>query len=222
MKFNQNVKYQDKIYTINHFLSPQGKKRWLYQKGDMVIVENNLQLKAEDLEPLTTSKSELLALGLKEYESLLPPIIVTNLGKRCAILHYPTGISYVEIPPSVSIWDLDQIHLKPEIKIAERDRTWSVPSNTSTKEYTVKRIRGHYSCNCTGFGFKQNCTHIELVQSGKLEEYKQNFQRLKISTGKGYKIVRYNKMTDEYTCSCVGFKKNNTCIHVKKAKQHAK
>ena len=164
-------------------------------------------------------KEKLKQLGFKEYTSHLPPAIVPNLnGKRYAVIH-PNGVKYIEIPIDINIDDIFLFYSKPKIEHNDKEETFSVPSNTSLKDYIVKLSKGNFTCNCKGFDFKHTCSHIELVKSGKLFEYKSNFKRIKISTGKGFKIVMYNKLLDEYVCSCAGYIKKGTCIHIDKAKE---
>jgi SWIM zinc finger len=163
-------------------------------------------------------KENLIKLGLKEYQSHLPPGILPNLnGKRYAIVHPNNKVKYIEIPIEITIEDLLSLHSRKET--IKKEQTYIVPSNTSMKDYIVKFSNGLYSCTCKGFDFKPICSHIELVKTGNLEEYKANFKRIEISTGKGFKIVTYNKYFDEYVCTCASFIKKGTCIHITKAKE---
>ena len=50
-----------------------------------------------------------------------------------------------------------------------KETTWEVPSNKDpSKSYTVTHyISGSWDCNCQGFKFRHNCSHVE---SKKAEE----------------------------------------------------
>jgi hypothetical protein len=63
---------------------------------------------------------------------------------------------------------LDQIEwIKPSYFQNEpilEDMEWPVESSKKVKKYLVKRINNEYSCNCTGFGFRRDCSHIQKIK----------------------------------------------------------
>ena len=62
--------------------------------------------------------------------------------------------------------DRDRIEGFSEAREKPEDSVWAI-AGTGGKSYVVALSRGSWSCNCTGFGYRQTCSHVVSAKSLK-------------------------------------------------------
>lgn len=108
------------------------------------------------------------------FKSLYPPTVVTLSGVTyvCPGWHVvPFGTTVAE---ATAHWveDLPAEIIRKREEAARLDSqkiTESVLSSKGNEFYVVKYNGVQWSCNCTGFGFKRKCSHIEKVKAAHLK-----------------------------------------------------
>jgi hypothetical protein len=76
-----------------------------------------------------------------------------------------TDETYAEIMKQWGEWEQS----KEKEKLFNQPEEFEVKSNSDpTKKYVVKKHRdGNWTCDCPGFGFRKNCSHIDKVKGNK-------------------------------------------------------
>lgn len=97
-------------------------------------------------------------------KSFLPPTIVETSNGRWAV----AGSQWLPIPKTVTLdmireaWTPD----RPQIQSKKfKPGIWQVKGSKGDS-YTVSNSNGKWDCNCTGFGFRRKCKHVDSIKSG--------------------------------------------------------
>lgn len=88
---------------------------------------------------------------------LVPPLKWTSVDQLCL------GTGNPQFP--VRVIDLDRIVGMEHMAVSTKSEseTWIVVGSKGSK-YTVTKSGRDYSCNCTGFGFRHQCRHVNELK----------------------------------------------------------
>jgi hypothetical protein len=97
------------------------------------------------------------------YRNVGPPSII-NLEPRRAVV----DCNFYPIDSDVTFEDLEN-WVKKDISEVEKviepeKKEWQVPSSKGDKKYTVTFNNGSWYCECSGFGFRKHCRHVDDVK----------------------------------------------------------
>ena len=97
-----------------------------------------------------------------KIEGVLPPTIFKSIhGETYAC----SGSLWIEIPSDMTLDEVYKGYTKETIKkIEPKDIQTEVLSSKGDKKYKVQFKNGQWNCNCSGFGFRKKCAHIEKVK----------------------------------------------------------
>jgi hypothetical protein len=97
-------------------------------------------------------------------EGHLHPTIIRSVinDKRYAVC----GGTWIEIPEDMTFQDVQDGWIKPKSKSESIPMiSQKVESSKGKKSYTVSHNNGHWSCTCSGYGFRKKCSHIDKLKS---------------------------------------------------------
>lgn len=101
--------------------------------------------------------------NIRSYRHHYSPSIFT-IGDKC---YTSTEEGWMEVPKETTLADLKLAWIDTSIKTKKsgsgKVEEFQVASSGKIvgKFYTVKNDNGDWSCNCSGFGFRRKCHHIE-------------------------------------------------------------
>jgi len=101
-------------------------------------------------------------------------------------------------------------------KVDKSSKEWTILGSRGAS-YKVKLHNGSYTCNCTGYSFRRNCKHID--EAKELNDGKKEVKKHIWTSPSGKTKYTIIEDGNKLTCSCPGFKKNETCTHVKNFKK---
>lgn len=99
-----------------------------------------------------------------KIKSFLPPTIFESQHGRWAV----AGSQWLPISKNVTLemireaWTPDRPVRTPK---TFKEGSWKVKGSKGDS-YTVSNQNGQWDCNCTGFGFRRKCKHIDSIKSG--------------------------------------------------------
>ena len=97
--------------------------------------------------------------------SLYAPVIVNFISGRTMLFHDAEGGS-VRITDDVTVEDASYIWVGYQAKqrdILTDNKQFTIKGSTGAA-YTVTVRFKHWSCTCSGFGFRKRCKHVEQAK----------------------------------------------------------
>lgn len=106
----------------------------------------------------------------KKVESLFTPIITELINGKYLIIQgsakddgwYPIDESF-DITAYRKNWTMRSL-TKQVVKVESIAKTYEIANSKNNGFYTIKVKDNTYSCNCTGFGFRNKCKHVDIVK----------------------------------------------------------
>ena len=133
----------------------------------MVILVLLLSLNANQKMEKVYTRQEILS--MRRGQSLYPPIIVNFLSGRTLIFHDKAGGSvriaeHVGPEDTLAIW----CRIPDATPPPGKDGQWTI-SGSSGSTYSVSLKDGQWDCNCTGWGFRRKCRHVEEAKNKNIK-----------------------------------------------------
>jgi hypothetical protein len=107
-------------------------------------------------------------INMKPYyaiTALYPPTVLDTISGRYAV----SGSTWIPVTKDVTqkmAQDAWTPLLYREVKPATVN-TYKILSASSGKTYNVTQDKGHWSCSCPAYGFRNKCKHIEEAKNQK-------------------------------------------------------
>lgn len=93
-------------------------------------------------------------------QSPFPPAIVNLASGRYVV----GGPGWIKVGSDFTIEDTKQLWQKPAPKASTKHQIFQVANSKKDGFYQVEVSNGWISCNCTGYGFRRTCKHVEQVK----------------------------------------------------------
>ena len=84
--------------------------------------------------------------------------VILNLPDKCYLIR---DGKWIPVPIGSRLEDFPEPKVDRKPVIVPVTTEFKVKSSKPGKFYTVTRNGNHYSCNCTGYGYRAKCRHIE-------------------------------------------------------------
>lgn len=107
----------------------------------------------------------------KKFTSIFPPTVVNLPTGRFVVITGPTkhqgwylvsnSFTYEKALKGWTRWSSN----KQKEKQPTKNWEWKVANSKNNGFYTVTFDKAGWSCNCTGFGYRRKCRHVEEAKT---------------------------------------------------------
>lgn len=97
-----------------------------------------------------------------------PTVINTLSGRFMVVVNSTNNTNgWHSVPESFTFDDAQKLYVRRVIeeKGSGKDWTWKIKNSKGTGYYTVTFDKGGWSCDCTGYGFRRKCRHIDEAKT---------------------------------------------------------
>lgn len=100
----------------------------------------------------------------KKIVGTINPTVIDTHSGRYMVVVYSTNKTdgWHPVPPSFTFEDAQKLFVRRSMEsVSSKEWTWKIKNSKGTGHYTVSFDKGGWTCDCTGFGFRRKCRHID-------------------------------------------------------------